>query len=180
MSTVASAATKCSLNVPMARSAAFTRWLWGGTSKLDSQFFCANMSFDCLGAFIIHYIQVGLIMLCSESSKYVGECRDESGIGARRHRAYDDGVEVVNVSDKNILHVSERPDGKCTDEVSVHCSRVCIGKGSKAKHVLHGTRFVGWEDIVNIGAGLNDCSLITACRSGVGAVSTHVSFVGGG
>jgi hypothetical protein len=31
LSTVASAAMKCSLNVAMARLAALTRWLWGGT-----------------------------------------------------------------------------------------------------------------------------------------------------
>jgi hypothetical protein len=38
--------------------------------------------FDGLGAFVVHDVEVRLIILRAKGVKDVSECRDESGIGA--------------------------------------------------------------------------------------------------
>ena len=54
---------------------------------------------------------------------------------------------------------------------------MCIGERGKAEHILHCTCFLGGEDVVNVGTGLDDVGMIVARRRRVGAMSSHVSFV---
>jgi hypothetical protein len=136
-----------------------------------------NVPFDGLGAFVVHDVEDRLIILRAKGVKNVSEGRDESGIGACRHWTDNDGVEVVDICNEDILHIFERPDGEGAGKVRVHCSRVCIGERGKAEHILYGTSFVGGEDVVNVGTGLDDGGLIVARRSRVGAMSSHMSFV---
>jgi hypothetical protein len=45
----------------------------------------------------------------------------------------NDGIEVLNICHKNILHIFEQPDRKGTGEVRIHGSGVGIGKRGKAE-----------------------------------------------
>ncbi len=87
------------------------------------------------------------------------------------------GVQVVDICNEDILHVFERQDWECAGKVGVHCSCVSIGKRGEAEHILHGTRFVDGEDVVNVGTGLDDGGMVVARRRHVGAMSSHMSFV---
>ncbi len=62
MSTVARAAMKDSLKVAMARSAALTRWLWGG-DKLDVHPVGTDVFLHGLGTFVVHDVEGRLIVL---------------------------------------------------------------------------------------------------------------------
>ncbi len=104
MSTVASAATKCSLNMAMACSAALTQWLCGKTSY-TSIFVGTDIFFDSLGTLVVHHVQCGLVVAHAEDGKYLGEGGDKQGVGAAWHGSHDDGVDVVDVLHKNILHI---------------------------------------------------------------------------
>ena len=64
----------------------------------------ANVHRDGLGAFVVHYVQCGVIVAGGESGKDVGEGVDHGAISLGGHGAHEDGVEVVNVCHKNVLH----------------------------------------------------------------------------
>ena len=75
------------------------------------------------------------------------------------------------------MFLNDRTGNAPVRSVRVHCSCVGIGKSGKAEHILHGTRFVDGEDVVNVGTGLDDGGMVVACRCCVGAMSSHMSFV---
>ncbi len=102
MSTVARAATKCSLNVAMARSVALTQWLCGGTSWMF--ILLASM---CFSTAFVHHIQCWLVVTSTEYQEHFGEGGYELGVRARWLWLHDDCIKVVDVCDKDILHVLE-------------------------------------------------------------------------
>ena len=80
-----------------------------------------------------------------------------------RHYADIDGVEVIDVHNKDVLHIFEGPDRESTSEVCVHGTSRGIREGGKTKHILGCTSFVGGEHMINFGMGKNDVSVLVAC-----------------
>jgi hypothetical protein len=67
-----------------------------------------------------------------EYREHFGEGGNEQGVGAGWHWLHDDCVKVVDVCDKDTLHVIEWSNWKSTSDVGVHCTERGIDKGSKA------------------------------------------------
>jgi hypothetical protein len=80
-----------------------------------------------------------------------------------RHWADNDGVEVIDVHNKDVLHIFEGPDRESTSAVSVHGTGRGIGKSSKTKHILDCTGFVGEKHMINLGMGKNNISVLVVC-----------------
>ena len=108
------------------------------------------------------------------------ECGNEGCIGAVWYWADNDGVKTVNVRNKNVLHILEGTNRKRPGDIRVHGAGRGIGKGSKAKHVVHRTCFVDGEHVVNLGACPNNVWVVVASEGSVGAMAMHMAFVGGG
>ncbi len=68
--------------------------------------------FDGLGTLVVHHVQCGLVVACAEDGKYLGEGRDEQGIGAAWHGSHDDGVDVVDVRQKKYCIFFNNSTGK--------------------------------------------------------------------
>ncbi len=150
--------------------------VWG--DQLDFHRIVMNVLFNGLQTLVIHHVQRRLILSCTQDVEDVGECGDEGGICSRGHGTDDDGVEVINICNENVLHVFECSDRECAGEVRVHCTGVGIGKCSETKHVLNSTRLVR-GDTINLCPCKKFVGMIVACRSSVGAMTSHVAFVGG-
>ncbi len=108
------------------------------------------------------------------------ECGNEGSVVAVWHWVDDDGVKVVNVCNKNVLHILEGTNRKCPSDICVHGASRGIGKDGEAKHVLHRTCFVNREHIVDLGACLHNGWVVVASGGSVGAMTPHMAFVGGG
>jgi hypothetical protein len=67
---------KCSLNVAMARLAALTRWLCGGTSCILS----SCVLYDCLGALIVHNVEMNQVAVRGEFVVDACEGVDHGGV----------------------------------------------------------------------------------------------------
>jgi hypothetical protein len=81
----------------------------------------SDVCFDGLGAFIVHYVECGCIPAGVEVGKDVRECCNHGTIDFGRCGADKDGIQVVNVCDKHILHVAEGLHGEgSTGAVGVH------------------------------------------------------------
>jgi hypothetical protein len=77
------------------------------------------------------------------------------------------------------LHILEGPDGEGSGEVGVHRAGVGVSKGGEAKHFSHGEDLLGWGHVVAFHAGSHVVvGLIVACQGCVGAMMTHVDFIG--
>jgi hypothetical protein len=50
----------------------------------------------------------------------------------------NDGIQIIHICNKHILHVFEGLDGEGTGEIGVHGTCVGIGQCHKVKHILHG------------------------------------------
>jgi hypothetical protein len=73
--------------------------------KLYTHFVGADIFIDGLGTLIVHHVQCGLVVARAEDGKYLREGGDERGVSAAWHGLHDDGVDIVDVRHKNILHI---------------------------------------------------------------------------
>ncbi len=90
----------------------------------------------------------------------------------------NDGIEVINICHKNVLHIFEQPDRKGTGEVRIHGSGVGIGERGKAENILHAAGFLLGHHLIHLGPR-GYCLIVDVLRRGcVGLVSAHVTLVG--
>ena len=61
-----------------------------------------------LGAFMIHDVEHRQVLLCLQYVEDFREGGNDGCVGVVWHWADDDGVKVINVCGKNVLHVLER------------------------------------------------------------------------
>ncbi len=80
-----------------------------------------------------------------------------------RHWADDDGVEVIDVHNKDVLHIFEGPNRECTSEVCVHGTGRGIGNSGKTKHILDCTGFMGGKHMIYLGMGQDNVCMLVAC-----------------
>ncbi len=80
----------------------------------------SDVCFNGLGTFIVHNVEHGRIHMGVEVGKNVCERCNCGTIGFGRHGVDKDGIQVVDVCHKHILHVAEGLYGKGTGAVSVH------------------------------------------------------------
>ncbi len=85
---------------------------------------------------------------------------DEGCISSGRHWADDDGVEVIDVHNKDVLHIFEGPDRESTSEVCVHGTGCGIGKRA-AKQNISWTAQALW--VGNIRSTLAWARITSAC-----------------
>ncbi len=90
----------------------------------------------------------------------------------------DDGIEIINIWHKNVLHIFEQPDRKGTGEVRIHGSGVGIGKRGKAENILHAAGFLLGHHSIHLGLRGYCLVVNVLCRGCVGSVSVHVTLVG--
>ena len=76
------------------------------------------------------------------------------------------------------MHIFERSDGEGTGDVRLHGSSVGIGERGKAKHVLHGTRFVRREHTIKFHVGKTYAVMSIVCGSSICPMVSHVALVG--
>ncbi len=67
----------------------------------------ADVFLNRFGAFVVHDVQCWLIVLSMQNGKDFVEGSNEGGISARGHWADNDGVEVIDVSNKDVNYVFE-------------------------------------------------------------------------
>jgi hypothetical protein len=91
---------------------------------------------------------------------------------------HKDGVEVINVHHKNVLHGFEGADREHNQEVGLYCACVEISKGSKTKHVIGSADFFGWLETVNVAPSLYDGWLYGTCGLNALLLVPHVALVG--
>jgi hypothetical protein len=137
-----------------------------------------NVPFNGFRAFVIHHVKSQLVVSSAEGGKNVSEGRDERCISAGWHRTNNDGGAVVNAGNEDVLHIFERSDGEVTCEVHEHGSSVGIGERGKAKHVLHGTRFVRREHTIKFHVGKTYAVMSIVCGSSICPMVSHVALVG--
>ena len=106
---------------------------------------------NSLGAFVIHEVEHRLVLPRLQNVEDFCEGGNEGCVNAFWHWADDDGVKVIHVCDKNVLHVLERSNRKRSSDICVHGAGRGVGKGGEAKHVVHCTCFVDGEHVVNLG-----------------------------
>ena len=75
-----------------------------GGDKVNVHVIFSNVCRDGFGAFVVHHVERGVIVAGSKSGKDVGECVDHGAIVLGGHGANKDGVEVIDIRHKNILH----------------------------------------------------------------------------
>ena len=131
-----------------------------------------------LGAFIIHDVEHRLVLPCLQNVEDFHEGGDEGCASTVWHWVDDDGIKVINVCNKNVLHILEGSNRKHPGDICVHGAGRGIGKGSEAKHVMHPTRFVDGEHVVDLTACSNNVWVVVACGGSVGLKATHMAFVG--
>ncbi len=91
---------------------------------------------------------------------------------------HKDGVEVVEVCHKYVLHGFEGADKELTREVGVHCVCVEVGKGGNTKHIMGGADFFVRLETVDITPGLDDGWLHGLGGLNALAVAPHVALIG--
>jgi hypothetical protein len=79
-----------------------------------------DVCLDSLEAFIVHYVEHGCIHMGVEVGKNVGECCNHGTIIFGRHGVDKDGIQVINVCCKHILHDAEGLHGEGTGAIGVH------------------------------------------------------------
>ncbi len=73
--------------------------------------------------------------MCSKGGEDVGESHNHSNVVLGGHCMHKDCVEVIDVGNKDVLHILEGACSECAREVYVHCARVEIGQGCKTEHI---------------------------------------------
>ncbi len=75
--------------------------------QLDCHPVGADVLLNCFGAFVVHDVQCWLVVPSTQNSKDFDEGSNEGGISAQGHWADNDGVEVIDVGNKDVNHVLE-------------------------------------------------------------------------
>jgi hypothetical protein len=75
--------------------------------QLDCHLVGADVLLNRFGAFIVHDVQCWLVVLSTQNSEDFGEGGNEGGGSARGHWVDNDGVEVIDVGNKDVNHVLE-------------------------------------------------------------------------
>ncbi len=75
--------------------------------QLDHHPVGTDVLLNHFGAFIVHDIQCWLVVPSTQNSKDFGEGGNEGSVSARGHWADNDGVEVIDVGNKDVNHVLE-------------------------------------------------------------------------
>ncbi len=81
-----------------------------------------------------------------EVGKYVRECYNHGTIGFGRHGTDKDGIQVVDVCHKHILHVAEDCTGKALEQL-LYIIPVCKSGNVMKQNMLwvEHTSLVGWR-----------------------------------
>ena len=74
---------------------------------MDVHVVATDVGFDCLGAFVVHDIEHGCISTGVEVCEDVFESGNHCLIVHGWHGADKDGIEVINIGHKHVLHVAE-------------------------------------------------------------------------
>ncbi len=68
----------------------------------------SNVHLNCFGALVVHHVQCWLVVVLStENCKHFGEDGGEQGVSTGWHWLHDDCIKVVDVCNKDTLHVLE-------------------------------------------------------------------------
>ena len=79
----------------------------GGWGEVDAHVVALDVGFNCLGALLVHDIECGIISTGVEGSEDIFESGYHRAICSGWYGADKDGIEVVNIGHKHILHVAE-------------------------------------------------------------------------
>jgi hypothetical protein len=71
--------------------------------QLDHHLVGADVLLNRFGAFVVHDVQCWLVVLSTQNSKDFSEGGDEGGASAQGHWADNDGVEVIDVGNKDVI-----------------------------------------------------------------------------
>lgn len=118
-----------------------------------------------------------MIIAGSEGGENGGEGVNHGAIVLGGHGADKDGVEVINVGHKNILHRPEGADGEGTRKIGVHGAGGEVGECCEAEDVVGTTDFFDWWELVDLAACLKNGRLEGSRRASTLSVSAHVAFV---
>ncbi len=91
-----------------------------------------------------------MIIARGKSCEDLGEGVDHGTIILGGHAAHEDGIEIIYIRNKNILHRLEGADGEGTGQIGVHGARGDVGKGRKAENIVGGANFFGGVQVVNL------------------------------
>ena len=78
-----------------------------GGDEVDVHVVAPDVGFNCLGAFVVHDIERGCISTGVEGREDVFESGNHRSIILGWHGADKDGIEVINIGHKHVLHVAE-------------------------------------------------------------------------
>ncbi len=87
---------------------------------MDVHIVAWDVCFDSLGAFVVHYVERGCIPADNEVGKNGCEHCNHGTIVFGWHGVDNDGVQIVNVCYKHVLHIAERLHGVGTGAVGEH------------------------------------------------------------
>ncbi len=75
--------------------------------QLDCHPVGVDVLFNCFGAFVVHDVQCWLVVPSTHNKEDFVEGGIEGGVSAQGHWADNDGIEVINVGNKDVNHVFE-------------------------------------------------------------------------
>jgi len=78
-----------------------------GGNEVDVHVVAPDVGFGCLGAFVVHDIERGRISTGVEGHEDVFEGGNHCSIILGWHGTDKDGIEVITIGRKHILHVAE-------------------------------------------------------------------------
>jgi hypothetical protein len=150
-----------------------------GWDKVDVYMVALDMCFNGLGEFIVHYVEHGHIPVGVDVSKNFCERYNHGIIGFGRHGMDKDGIKVVNVHHKHILHVVKGLHREGNGAVGVHHPGAQACQCREAKHLMGGAKFFGGLEVINVRACLEDCRLLRPHGLDTLAVPFYVTLIGG-
>jgi hypothetical protein len=115
--------------------------------QLDDHLVGSDVLLNCLGALVVHHVQCRLVIASTDYCKHFGEDSNEQGVSVGWHWSHNDGIKVIAIWDKDILHVLG----------------VASARAAKQKHILDHAGFVGGAHPINFGLGKDNVSKIVAC-----------------
>ncbi len=74
---------------------------------MDVHFVGLDVRFDHIGTFVVHYVEGGSIAVHSKGREDVREGCNHGSIVLGGHCTHKDCVEVVDVGNKDVLHILE-------------------------------------------------------------------------
>jgi hypothetical protein len=74
-------------------------------NQLDCHPVGVEVLLNRFGAFIVHDVQCWLVVPSTQNSKDFGKGSNEGGVSAGGHWVDNDGVEVIDVGNKDLNHV---------------------------------------------------------------------------